>query len=65
MARFCHPFSSPETIPHQKPGGGSGSLTFSCDGTQVQDVGLVYDAPTAESGPGAGLQEEGNKESFP
>ena len=28
-------------------------------------MGLVYDAPTAESGLGAGLQGEGDKEAFP
>ena len=64
-ARFSHLTSSPENISHQEHGEGSGILTLPCDGTQVQDTGLVYDAPTAESGLRAGLQGDGDKETFP
>ena len=64
-ARFSQLSSSPENISHWEHGEGSGLLTLPCDGTQVQDPGLVYDAPTAESGLRAGLQREGDKETFP
>lgn len=43
--------------------GRSGPLTFPHDGTQVQDMGWVCDAPTEGSGPGAGLQGQGDKPS--
>lgn len=44
--------------------GEAAALTFPYDGAQVQDVGLVCDAPTAESGPRAGLQGQGDKETL-
>lgn len=38
------------------------SLTLPCDGTQVQDTGLIYGVPTSKFSTRAGLQRKGDTE---